>query len=49
MQVAFVRNIKKLINMNESKALLNSAKGERDIFMTDAGNLENIRVSAACS
>lgn len=33
-----MRNIKKLINMNESKALLISATGERDIIVTGQEN-----------
>lgn len=47
MQVAFVRNIKKLINMNESKALLISATGERDIIVTGRKNTVKSRVLAA--
>lgn len=47
MQVEFVTNLKRIINAGEHRALLISATGERDIFMTDAGNLGNIRVSAA--
>ena len=47
MQVQFIANLQELIRKNEKKALLISATGERDIFMTDAGNLGNIRVSAA--
>ncbi len=47
MQVGFIVNLKEIIESGEKRALLISATGERDIFMTDAGNLGNIRVSAA--
>lgn len=47
MQVGFITNLRKIIAAKEERALLISATGERDIFMTDAGNLGNIRVSAA--
>lgn len=49
MQVGFITNLRKMIEAGEERALLISATGERDIFMTDAGNLGNIRVSAAWS
>lgn len=47
MQTAFINNLRKIREEGEDRALLISATGERDIFMTDAGNLGNIRVSAA--
>lgn len=47
MQVQFIANLQELIRKNEKKALLISATGERDIFMTGERNLGNIRVSAA--
>lgn len=47
MQVRFIANLRDILEKNEQRALLISATGERDIFMTDAGNLGNIRVSAA--
>lgn len=47
MQRAFIYNLLELRNKGIDKALLISATGERDIFMTDARNLGNIRVSAA--
>lgn len=46
MQRAFIYNLLELKNKGVDKALLISATGERDIFMTDAGNLGNIRVPA---
>ena len=46
-KVGFIVNLKKIIEAGEERALLISATGERDIFMTDAGNLGDIRVSAA--
>lgn len=49
MQLAFINNLQKLQREGAKRALLISATGERDIFMTDAGNLGNIRVSAAWS
>ncbi len=47
MQVQFIANLQELIRKNEKKALLISATGERDIFMTDERNLEFMRVSVA--
>ena len=49
MQVGFINNLRKIYEAGEDKALLIFATGERDIFMTDARNLGNIRVSAAWS
>ena len=46
MQVGFIANLRKILEAGQERALLISATGERDIFMTDAGNLGNIRVSA---
>ena len=47
MQVGFIVNLKKIIDAGEERALLISATGERDIFMTSERNLEFTRVSAA--
>lgn len=47
MQVAFIVNLKKIIAAGENRALLISATGERDIFMTSERNLEFMRVSVA--
>ena len=47
MQVGFIVNLKKIIEAGEERALLISATGERDIFMTSERNLEFTRVSAA--
>lgn len=47
MQVGFIANLRKILEAGQERALLISATGERDIFMTDARNLGNIRVSAA--
>ena len=47
MQVGFIVNLKKIIDAGEERALLISATGERDIFMTSERSLEFTRVSAA--
>lgn len=47
MQRAFIYNLLELRNKGVDKALLISATGERDIFMTSERNLEFTRVSAA--
>lgn len=47
MQVAFINNLKKIREAGKDKALLISATGERDIFMTGERNLEFTRGSAA--
>ena len=47
MQVGFILNLKKIIEAGEERALLISATGERDIFMTGERNLEFTRGSAA--
>lgn len=47
MQVAFIRNLKQLRAEGAKRALLLSATGERDIFMTSERNLEFTRGSVA--
>ena len=47
MQVGFIANLRKIIEAGEERALLISATGERDIFMTGERNLEFMRVSVA--
>lgn len=47
MQVDFIANLQKLREAGEKRALLISATGERDIFMTGGRNLEFMRVSGA--
>ena len=47
MQVGFISNLRNIIETGEERALLISATGERDIFMTSERNLEFTRVSAA--
>lgn len=49
MQVGFITNLNKIIASGENRALLISATGERDIFMTGERNLGFIRVSGAWS
>lgn len=49
MQVGFITNLRKILEAGQERALLISATGERDIFMTGERNLGNIRVSAAWS
>lgn len=49
MQIGFIINLKKILEAGEDRALLISATGERDIFMTGERNLESIRVSGAWS
>lgn len=49
MQVGFIVNLKKIIEAGEERALLISATGERDIFMTGERNLGFMRVSGAWS
>ena len=46
-KVGFIVNLKKIIEAGEERALLISATGERDIFMTSERNLEFTRGSAA--
>ena len=46
MQIGFITNLKKILE-EEDRALLISATGERDIFMTSERNLEFTRGSAA--
>ena len=47
MQVGFIVNLKKIIEAGEERALLISATGERDIFVTGGRNLGFTRVSEA--
>lgn len=47
MQVGFIANLRKIIEAGEERALLISATGERDIFMTGGRNLEFTRGSVA--
>ena len=47
MQVGFITNLKRIINSGENRALLISATGERDIFMTGRKNTVKSRVLAA--
>lgn len=47
MQIAFTENLKKLRENGEKRALLISATGERDIFMTSERNLVFTKGSAA--
>ena len=47
MQVGFIANLRKIIEAGEERALLISATGERDIFMTGERNLEFTRGSVA--
>lgn len=49
MQVAFIDNLKKLMERDIKRALLISATGERDIFVTGGRNLGFTRVSEAWS
>ncbi len=49
MQIGFIINLKKILEAGEDRALLISATGERDIFMTGERNLGFIRVSGAWS
>ena len=49
MQVGFIVNLKKIIEAGEERALLISATGERDIFVTGGRNLGFTRVSEAWS
>lgn len=49
MQVGFITNLKKILEAGEDKALLISATGERDIFVTGGRNLGFTRVSEAWS
>lgn len=39
MQVGFINNLRKIYEAREDKALLNSATGERGIFVTGGRNL----------
>ena len=47
MQVGFITNLKKMLEAGEDRALLISATGERDIFMTGRKNTVKSRVLAA--
>lgn len=47
MQIAFIENLRRIRAAGENRALLISATGERDIFMTSERNLEFMRVSVA--
>ena len=47
MQTAFINNLRKIREEGEDRALLISATGERDIFMTGARNLGFTRGSVA--
>lgn len=47
MQVGFITNLKKILETGEDRALLISATGERDIFVTGGRNLGFTRVSEA--
>ena len=49
MQVGFITNLKKILEAGEDRALLISATGERDIFVTGGRNLGFTRVSEAWS
>ena len=49
MQVGFIVNLKKIIEAGEERALLISATGERDLFVTGGRNLGFTRVSEAWS
>lgn len=49
MQEEFIVNLRRIIDKGEERALLISATGERDIFMTGERNLGSIRVSGAWS
>lgn len=48
MQEEFIGNIHDLRERGATRALLISATGERDIFMTGERNIGSIRVSGAC-
>lgn len=47
MQIGFIANLRKILEAGEERALLISATGERDIFMTSERNLEFTRGSVA--
>ena len=49
MQVGFIKNLRKIQEAGERKALLISATGERGIFVTGGRNLGFTRVSEAWS
>ncbi len=49
MQVGFISNLRQIIEAGEERALLISATGERDIFVTGGRNLGFTRVSEAWS
>ena len=49
MQVGFIKNLKKILETGEDRALLISATGERGIFVTGGRNLGFTRVSEAWS
>ena len=49
MQTGFITNLKKILESGEDRALLISATGERDIFMTGERNLGFMRVWGARS
>lgn len=49
MQVGFITNLRKILEKGEDRALLISATGERDIFVTGGRNLGFTRVSEAWS
>ena len=49
MQVGFITNLKKILAAGEKRALLISATGERDIFVTGGRNPGFTRVSEALS
>ena len=49
MQEEFIVNLRKIIEKGEKRALLISATGERDIFVTGGRNLGFTRVSEAWS
>ena len=49
MQIGFITNLKKILEEGEDRALLISATGERDIFVTGGRNLGFTRVSEAWS
>lgn len=49
MQVGFITNLKKILEAGEDRALLISATGERDIFVTGGRNPGFTRVSEALS
>ena len=49
MQIGFITNLKKILEEGEDRALLISATGERDIFVTGGRNPGFTRVSEALS